>query len=74
MRIYRWLVRSEYYIRNKRLRIMVHPDLLNHIKAHNEDFISYRDQIDFAADNAIRVDQFKVLNLPGMEDVTSKYS
>jgi ribonuclease G len=74
MRIYRWLVRSEYYIRNKHLRILVHPDLLNHIKNHNEDFISYRDQIEFSEDSAIRVDQFKVFSLPGMEEVTSKYS
>ncbi|MCB5260448.1 MAG: Rne/Rng family ribonuclease [Candidatus Cloacimonetes bacterium] len=74
MRIYRWLVRSEYFIRNKRLRIAVNPELLSHIKVHNEDFISYRDQIDFAEDGTIRVDQFKVYSLPGMEDVTSKYS
>ncbi|MDI3503861.1 MAG: ribonuclease [Candidatus Cloacimonadota bacterium] len=74
MRIYRWLVRSEYFIKNKRLRIMVHPDLLNHIKVHNEEFISYRDQIEFAEDSTIRVDQFKVLSLPGMEDITLKYS
>jgi hypothetical protein len=53
---------------------MVHPDLLNHIKNHNEEFISYRDQIEFAEDSSIRVDQFKVFSLPGMEEVTSKYS
>ncbi len=74
MRIYRWLVRSEYFIRNKHLRIAVNPELLNHIKNHNEEFISYRDQIDFAEDSSIRVDQFKVFSLPGMEEVTSKYS
>mgnify|MGYP000960457271 CR=1 FL=1 len=74
MRIYRWLVRSDYFIRNKQLRIMVHPDLLSHIKQHNEDFITYKDQIEFGGDSNIRVDQFKVLSLPGMEDVTSKYA
>nr|MDK2851647.1 ribonuclease [Candidatus Cloacimonadota bacterium] len=74
MRIYRWLVRSEYFIKSKRLRILVHPDMLNHIKIHNEEFISYKDQIEFAEDPSIRVDQFKVYSLPGNEDVTSKYS
>ena len=74
MRVYRWLVRSEYFIRNKHLRILVHPDLLAHIKNHNEEFISYRDQIEFAEDSSIRVDQFKVYSLPGMEEITSKYS
>ncbi|MCB5265405.1 MAG: Rne/Rng family ribonuclease [Candidatus Cloacimonetes bacterium] len=74
MRIYRWLVRSEYFIKNKRMRIMVHPDLLSHIKIHNEEFISYRDQIEFGQDSSVRVDEFKVFGLPGMEDLTSKYS
>lgn len=74
MRIYRWLVRSEYYIKSKHLRIVVNPELLTHIKNHNEEFISYRDQIEFTEDNAIRVDQFKVFSLPGLEEVTSKYS
>ncbi|MCB5271557.1 MAG: Rne/Rng family ribonuclease [Candidatus Cloacimonetes bacterium] len=74
MRIYRWLVRSEYFIKNKRMRIMVHPDLLSHIKIHNEEFISYKDQIEFGQDSNVRVDQFKVFGLPGMEDLTSKYS
>ena len=74
MRIYRWLVRSEYFIKNKRMRIMVHPELLSHIKIHNEEFISYRDQIEFGEDSNVRVDQFKVFGLPGMEDLTSKYS
>jgi ribonuclease G len=74
MRIYRWLVRSEYFIKNKHLRIIVHPELLSHIKTHNEEFISYRDQIEFGEDSTVRVDQFKVIGLPGMEDLTSKYS
>ncbi|MFA7544126.1 MAG: Rne/Rng family ribonuclease, partial [Candidatus Cloacimonadaceae bacterium] len=74
MRIYRWLVRSEYFIRNKKLRIMVHPDLMRHLKHHNEDFISYRDQVDFGEDANIRIDQFKVFSLPGMEEITSKFS
>ncbi len=74
MRIYRWLVRSEYFIKNKRMRIMVHPELLTHIKTHNEEFIDYKDQIEFGQDSNVRVDQFKVFGLPGMEDLTSKYS
>lgn len=74
MRIYRWLVRSEYFIRNVKLRIAVSPEMLKHLKAHNEEFINYKEQIEFSADNAIRVDQFKVYKLPGMEDITSKYS
>ncbi len=47
MRIYRWLNRSDYFIKDKNLRIVVNPDLLNHIKQHNEDFIAYKEQIEF---------------------------
>jgi ribonuclease G len=74
MRIYRWLGRSDYFIKDKMLRIAVNPDLLSHIRQHNEDFVSYKDQIDFVADPSIRIDQFKVYRLPGMEDITSKFA
>jgi len=74
MRIYRWLMRSDYFIKEKSLRIMVSPDMLSHLKQHNEDFISYKDRIEFGSDPTIRVDHFKVFSLPGMEEITSKYS
>ncbi|MEN6445880.1 MAG: Rne/Rng family ribonuclease [Candidatus Cloacimonas sp.] len=74
MRIYRWLNRSDYLLKNKTLRIIVHPDLLAHISQHNEDFIAYKDQIEFVSDPSVRIDQFKVFTLPNLEDITSKYS
>ena len=74
MRIYRWLNRSDYFIKDKNLRIVVNPDLLNHIKQHNEDFTAYKEQIEFTSDPSIRIDQFKVYLLPGLEDITSKFS
>ena len=74
MRIYRWLNRSDYFIKDKTLRIAVSPELLNHINQHNEDFTNYKDQIEFTSDPAIRIDQFKVYLLPGLEDITSKFS
>ncbi|HOM79745.1 MAG TPA: Rne/Rng family ribonuclease [Candidatus Cloacimonas acidaminovorans] len=74
MRIYRWLNRSDYFIKDKNLRIVVNPDLLNHIKQHNEDFTAYKEQIEFTSDPSIRIDQFKIYLLPGLEDITSKFS
>ncbi len=74
MRIFRWLVRSDYFIRNERMRIKVSPDMLNHLKTHNEEFLNYKDQIEFDSDEALRPDMFRVYSLPGMEDITSKYS
>jgi hypothetical protein len=73
MRIYRWLNRSDYFIKDKNLRITVNPDLLNHINQHNEDFTAYKEQIEFTSDPSIRIDQFKVYLLPGLEDITSMF-
>ncbi|MDD3143637.1 MAG: ribonuclease E/G, partial [Candidatus Cloacimonetes bacterium] len=74
MRIHRWLSRSDYFIRNKKLRIVVHPELLEHIKANSAYFSAYKDQTDMQADPEMRIDQFKVFKLPGLEDITSKFS
>lgn len=74
MRIYRWLSRAEYFVRDSLLRIVIHPDVLAHIKDNNRIFSSYKDQCDFIEDASMRLDQFKVLRLPGLEDITSKYN
>jgi len=74
MRIYRWLGRSEYFIKDKTLRIAVNPELHSHILQNYQDFVSYKDQIEFSSDPAIRIDQFKVYRLPALEDITAKFS
>lgn len=74
MRIYRWLNRSDYFIRNKTLRIAVNPELLAHINEHSSDFSTYKDQIEFTPDPAMRIDTFRIYRLPGMEDITSKFA
>ncbi|HNX37968.1 MAG TPA: Rne/Rng family ribonuclease [Candidatus Cloacimonadota bacterium] len=73
MRIYRWLNRAEYFVRNKNMRIVVHPDLLAHIKTDMNVFQAFKDQIEFIAAPDSRIDQFQVLLLPKLEDITSKY-
>lgn len=73
MRIYRWLSRAEYFTRKTRLRIMVHPELLAHIQQHGDSFVAFRDQIEFVPDPDLRTDQFKVLKLPGLEDISNRF-
>ncbi len=73
MRIHRWLSRAEYFTRNTRLRISVHPDLLSHIRDNEEYFIAFKDQIDFEPDPGMRTDNFRVQKLPGLEDITNRY-
>lgn len=74
MRIYRWLSRAEYFVKNTMLRIVIHPDVAEYIKTNNRIFSSYKDQCDFIDDASMRLDQFKVYKLPSMEDITAKYN
>lgn len=74
MRIHRWLSRAEYFTRNKKLRIIVNPDLLSHIRSHEEYFIAFKEQIEFASEAEMRIDNFRVHKLPGMEDITNKFN
>ncbi|HRY83416.1 MAG TPA: Rne/Rng family ribonuclease [Candidatus Cloacimonadota bacterium] len=73
MRIYRWLNRAEYFVKNKSLRILVGPDLLTHVNQNLEHFVAFKDQVEFISAPDMRNDQFKVLLLPGLEDITNKY-
>jgi ribonuclease G len=74
LRIHRWLNRSDYFVGGKKLRIVLHPSLLEHIREHGEYFSEYKDQVETVADPELRTDQFKVFKLPSMEDITSKFS
>ncbi|MDZ4120917.1 MAG: Rne/Rng family ribonuclease [Candidatus Cloacimonadaceae bacterium] len=74
MRIYRWLSRAEYFVKDTLLSIVVHPDVIAHIKSNNRIFSAYKDQCDFIEDPSMRVDQFKVFKLPSMDEITAKFN
>jgi Ribonuclease G/E len=74
MRIYRWLSRSEYFIKGQNLRIIVHPNVSQFVKDNPDYFATYQSQIEFKEDTVIRPDTFKVLALPDEKDITSKYT
>ncbi len=74
MRIYRWLNRAEYFIKNDKLRIVVHPVVMDFVNKNRDYFVTYQNQIEFSEDPAIRQDTFKVLSLPDEKDITSKYT
>jgi ribonuclease G len=74
MRIHRWLTRAEYFTRNQKLRITVDPNLYAHIQENEEYFIAFKDQVEIASDSNMRHDQFIVQKLPGLEDITSRFS
>jgi ribonuclease G len=74
MRIHRWLNRSDYFVGNRRMRIVVNPELAAHIHTHESYFSAYKGQVDIETAADMRADQFKVLLLPGQEDITSRFS
>jgi ribonuclease G len=74
MRIYRWLGRAEYFIRNDKLRILVHPNVMDFINKNRDYFVTYQQQVDFVVDESVRQDSFRILSLPDEKDITSKYT
>ncbi len=74
MRIHRWLSRTETILGNTKLRIVVHPELLAHIRSNQEHFKAFKDQVETVADPEMRTDQFKVFKLPSLEDISTKYN
>jgi ribonuclease G len=74
MRIYRWLSRAEYFIHNDKLRIIVHPNVMEFISKNKDYFVAYQHQVEFIEDPAMRLESFKVLSLPEEKDITSKYT
>jgi ribonuclease G len=74
MRIYRWLSRAEYFIKNDKLRILVHPFVMDFINKNKDYFVSFQQQIEFVEDVSVRQDSFKILSLPDEKDITSKYT
>ncbi len=74
MRIYRWLSRAEYFIRNDKLRILVHAEVMGFINKNKDYFAAYQHQIEFLEDASVRQDSFRVLSLPDEKDITSKYT
>jgi ribonuclease G len=74
MRINRWLSRAEYFIRNDKVRILVHEQVLDFINKNRDYFSAFQQQIEFMEDPTVRQDSFRVLSLPDEKDITSKYT
>ncbi|MFB3844845.1 MAG: ribonuclease E/G [Candidatus Cloacimonadaceae bacterium] len=74
MRIYRWLNRAEYFLRNTKLRILVNPDVHEFISRYPDYFDAYQQQVEFLADQSLPQGAFHVFTLPDEKDITSKYS
>lgn len=74
MRINRWLSRAEYFIKNDKVRILVHEQVMDFINKNKDYFAAFQQQTEFVEDASVRQDSFRVLSLPDEKDITSKYT
>lgn len=73
MKIYRWLIRAEYFISKKSLIIKVHPILYNYLSDKNNYFSSISNKIDFQNDYDLTPEDFKIIDAKSGSDLTNKY-
>jgi len=73
MKIYRWLIRAEYFISKKNLIIKVHPILYNYLNNKKSYFSTISNKIDFQSDYELSPEDFRVLDVKSGNDLTNKY-
>ncbi len=73
MKIYRWLIRAEYFISGKSLTIKVHPILYNYLSDKKSYFSSISNKIDFQSDYELTPEDFKIIDSKSGTDLTNKY-
>lgn len=73
MMIYRWCSRVEYFIRHRKLRIVVHPHVKEFLDENPDYLGSIDNEFTIEADEDIHFDQFKVFDLVDGQDITERY-
>jgi len=74
MRIHRWLSRSEYFIGNMNVRVIVHPNVRKFLLDHPDYMISFKNRAEFVTDENLKPDQFKVFPQGEDKEITEKYN
>ena len=74
MQIYRWLSRSEYFIRNTPLRIVVHPNVKKFLDENPTYFIDIPNDIFIVSEEDFKPDQYKIFNNRNNKEITAKFS
>jgi len=73
MKIYRWLIRAEYFISKKSLIIKVHPILYTYLNDKKSYFSSISNKIDLQSDYELTPEDFRVIDAKSGSDLTNKY-
>jgi ribonuclease G len=74
MRIHRWLSRSEYFIGNMNVRVVVHPNVRKFLLDHPDYMSSFKNRTEFVTDENLKPDQFKVYPQGEEKEITTKYN
>jgi ribonuclease G len=74
LKLFRWLYRSEYFIKGKSLRIIVHPNVKEFLDSQPDYLADINNEIEIMSDDHISPDRFRVLDINNDREITSKYN
>jgi ribonuclease G len=74
MRAHRWLVRAEYFVRDKRLRLHMHSNVKHFLDDHPDYFREISNPLTLVADDSLHPEQFRVFDAETGKDITGKYN
>lgn len=74
IKILRWLQRASYFIKNDSLKIFAHVNVIGFIESNPEIFKDVKNKIEFAEDNQIEPDKFRVISKKNNKDITFTYN
>ncbi|MFC1897950.1 Rne/Rng family ribonuclease [Candidatus Cloacimonadota bacterium] len=74
IKILRWLQRANYFIKNEPLKVVAHPNVISFIETNPEIFKDVKNKIDFAEDNKIEPDKFRIISKKNNKEITLTYN
>ncbi len=73
MKIFRWISRSEYFLKDKPLQILVAPPVKEYLD-NNPEYLSHvKNKLEITVDDEIALDGFRVLDLQTGKEITTHF-
>ena len=73
MRIFRWISRSEYFLKGRHLQIIMSPSVKEYMDNNPEYLVNVKNQIELTADRDIALDGFRVVDLQAGKEITTHF-
>ncbi|PID27996.1 MAG: ribonuclease E/G [Candidatus Cloacimonadota bacterium] len=74
LKLFRWLYRSEYFIKGKELRITVHPNVKEFLDRQPDYLSAIDNKIELVSDDLLSPGKFTVFDLKNGKEITSRYN